>query len=121
MAQKWRAFKNIARFSKNPFGYTFWKVANLTSQNRIRMVWVFLCWHLYQSFVLYMVTKRKKEGMMDKWRWHNGETNKHYDGPHSDRRFPVDRKKNYVRYGNFHQGLKNKRVSMIHLNWWCRD
>ena len=27
MAQKWRAFKNIARFMKNPFGYTFWKVA----------------------------------------------------------------------------------------------
>lgn len=27
MAQKWRAFKNIARFFKNPFGYVFWKVA----------------------------------------------------------------------------------------------
>ena len=27
MAQKWRAFKNIARWFKNPFGYTFWKVA----------------------------------------------------------------------------------------------
>jgi hypothetical protein len=31
MAQKWRAFKNIARFMKNPFGYTFWKVAQLSS------------------------------------------------------------------------------------------
>ena len=25
-AQKWRAFKNIARFFKNPVGYTYWKV-----------------------------------------------------------------------------------------------
>ena len=31
MAQKWRAFKNIARFVKNPFGYTFWIVAGLTN------------------------------------------------------------------------------------------
>ena len=25
-AQKWRAFKNIARFFKNPVGYTYWKI-----------------------------------------------------------------------------------------------
>ena len=25
-AQKWRAFKNIARFFKNPFGYSYWKL-----------------------------------------------------------------------------------------------
>ena len=40
--------------------------------------------------------------MMSKWRWHIGEINKHYDSPHADRRFPVDRHKNYVRYTNFH-------------------
>ena len=120
-AQKWRAFKNIARFFKNPFGYVFWKLATLTSQNRIRITYVFLLFHLYQSFVLYLVTKQKKEGMMNKWRWHNGDNNKFYDGAHSDRRFPADRHKNYVRYTNFHQVKRNKRVSMIHLNWWCRD
>jgi hypothetical protein len=26
MAQKWRAYKNIARFYKNPWGYTYWKL-----------------------------------------------------------------------------------------------
>lgn len=46
MAQKWRAFKNIARFYKNPFGYLFWKVNPLHSQNRIRLVWALLIWHL---------------------------------------------------------------------------
>ena len=90
-AQRWRAFKNIARFFKNPFGYTFWKMAALNNQNRVRVLWVFLIFHLYQSFVLYLLTKLKKERMMDKWRWHIGENNKHYDGPHSDRRFPANR------------------------------
>ena len=121
MAQKWRAFKNFSRFFKNPFGYTFWKVATLTNQNRIRIIYVFLIWHLYQSFVLYLLTKQKKEGMIAKWKWHIGEVNKHYDSPHSYRRFPADRKKNYVRYSNFHQIRRNKRISMIHTNWWCRD
>jgi hypothetical protein len=40
--------------------------------------------------------------MIAKWKWHIGEINKHYDSPHSDRRFPADRHKNYVRYTNFH-------------------
>ena len=121
MAQKWRAFKNISRFFKNPFGYTFWKLANLTNQNRIRILWVLLIFHLYQSFVLYLLTKQKKEGMIANWKWHIGETNRYYDADHKDRRFPADRKKNYVRYSNFHQVRKNKKVSMIHTNWWCRD
>ena len=59
--------------------------------------------------------------MMSKWRWAIGETNKHYDRPRTERRFPADRKKNHVRYSNFHQMRRNKRVSMIHTNWWCRD
>ena len=36
-------------------------------------------------------------------------------------RFPADRKKQYVRYSNFHQKLKNKRISNVWFNWWCRD
>merc|ERR1719482_877490 len=59
--------------------------------------------------------------MISKWRGHIGENNRHYDNSHSDRRMPADRKKNYVRYSNFHQMRRNKRVSMIHTNWWCRD
>ena len=99
----------------------FSQVNPQTNQNRIRIIYVFLIWHLYQSFVLYLLTKQKKEGMIAKWKWHIGEVNKHYDSPHSDRRFPADRKKNYVRYSNFHQIRRNKRISMIHTNWWCRD
>eukprot|EP00356_Strombidium_inclinatum_P002192 CAMPEP_0170480814 /NCGR_PEP_ID=MMETSP0208-20121228/1502_1 /TAXON_ID=197538 /ORGANISM="Strombidium inclinatum, Strain S3" /LENGTH=209 /DNA_ID=CAMNT_0010753411 /DNA_START=12 /DNA_END=641 /DNA_ORIENTATION=+ len=121
MAQKWRMFKNISRFFKNPWGYTFWKVSTLSSQNRIRIMWGLLLYHLYQSFILYLVTKMKKESMIGKWKWHIGETNAFYDSPHTDRRFPADRKKNYVRYSNFHQVRKNKKISMIHTNWWCRD
>ena len=56
-AQRWRAFKNITRFFKNPFGYTYWRVATLSSQNRIRIIYVFLVFHLYQSFMLYLLTK----------------------------------------------------------------
>ena len=120
-AQKWRAFKNFTRFFKNPFGYTFWKVATLSNQNRIRFIYVLMVFHLYQSFMLYLLTKSKKENMIANWRWHIGENNKHYSNPTSDRRFPAHRHKNYLRYSNFHQQLKNKRISMIHTNWWCRD
>ena len=59
--------------------------------------------------------------MIFHWRYRIGETNKTHGAPHSDRRFPVDRKKNYVRYSNFHQVRRNKRISMIWTNWWCRD
>ena len=101
-AQKWRAFKNIARFYKNPFGYLFWKTEVFRQQNRIRIAWVLLVFHLYQSFLLYMAVKNKKERMVHNWRWVNGEMNRMYEAPHRDRRFPADRKKNYVRYSNFH-------------------
>jgi hypothetical protein len=59
--------------------------------------------------------------MIAHWRTKIGETNRSHGPPHSDRRFPVDRKKNYVRYSNFHQVRRNKRISMIWTNWWCRD
>uniref|UniRef100_A0A7S3CUC5 Uncharacterized protein n=1 Tax=Strombidium rassoulzadegani TaxID=1082188 RepID=A0A7S3CUC5_9SPIT len=121
MAQKWRMFKNIARFVKNPFGYLFWKQMTITSQNRFRLTWFLLIWHLYQSFALYMLTKNKKEGMIHKWYWHIGMVNHYYGAPKSRYFFPADRKKNYVRYSNFHQMRQNKRTSMIHTNWWCRD
>lgn len=57
MAQKWRAFKNIARFFKNPFAYLFWKINPLHQQNRIRFTWVLLTWHLMQSFLLWLAIK----------------------------------------------------------------
>ena len=59
--------------------------------------------------------------MCESWRWHIGETNSTHPLPVKDRRHPADRKKNYVRYSNFHQIRRNKRIGMIHLNWWCRD
>ena len=63
----------------------------------------------------------EKERMIEHWRYRLGETNKTHGAPHRDRRFPVDRKKNYVRYSNFHQIRRNKRLNMIWTNWWCRD
>jgi hypothetical protein len=60
MAQKWRAFKNIARFFKNPAAYIYWKIEPFHAQNRIRFMWVLLIWHLYQSALLYMMCKNSK-------------------------------------------------------------
>ena len=120
-AQKWRAFKNIARAAKNPFGYVYWKVGPLIEANRIRFVWCCLIWHLYQSFLLYVIVKTKKENMIAAWRYRLGEMNDKHGPAHRDRRFPVDRKKNYVWYSNFHQVRRNKRLGMIYTNWWCRD
>lgn len=57
MAQKWRAFKNIARLFKNPFAYIYWKVNPLHEANRIRFIWVLLIFHLYSSFLLYIMIK----------------------------------------------------------------
>ena len=57
MAQKWRAFKNIARFYKNPFAYIFWKTEPFIAQNRVRIMWVLLIMHLYQSFLLWFIIK----------------------------------------------------------------
>ncbi len=56
-AQKWRAFKNIARFFKNPVGYTYWKVDPFHAQNRIRIFYVLLAYHLYSSFLLWVMVK----------------------------------------------------------------
>lgn len=63
----------------------------------------------------------EKERMCEKWRYSIGEVNKMHSAQHNDRRFPVDRKKNYVRYSNFHQIRRQKKLNMIYTNWWCRD
>jgi hypothetical protein len=60
MAQKWRAFKNIARFFKNPFGYAYWKLQPFHAQNRVRFIYVLLVFHLYQSFLLWIMIKHSK-------------------------------------------------------------
>ena len=106
---------------KNPLGYGYWKMNVFHDQNRVRFMWVALAFHLYQSFIVYVMVKNKKEKMIESWRWHLGETNAEQPLGSRDRRFPADRKKNYVRYSNFHQALRAKRLGMMHLNWWCRD
>ena len=120
-AQKWRAFKNIARFFKNPVGYTYWKIEPFHGQNRFRFIYALLAFHLYQSFLLWVLVKNKKEKMIEHWKYKIGETNRNHNAGHKDRRMPINKIKNYVRYSNFHQALRCKRLSMIHLNWWCRD
>ena len=67
------------------------------------------------------MVKNKKEKMIEHWRYRLGETNDKHALATKDRRFPVDRKKNYVRYSNIHQVRRNKRLGMIYTNWWCRD
>ena len=120
-AQRWRAFKNIARFFKNPLGYMYWKTEPFHKAGRVRFLWCMAVFHCYSSFILWVLVKNKKEKMIDHWRWRNGEQNAMHGTMNRDRRFPVNRIKNYVRYSNFHQVRRNKRLSMIHLNWWCRD
>lgn len=90
-------------------------------QDRFRFIYFLVGFHLMSTFVLYSITKMRKERMIEHWRYRIGETNKWHESGHRDRRFPVNRIKNYVRYSNFHQVRRNKRLGMIHLNWWCRD
>ena len=59
--------------------------------------------------------------MIENWRHRIGETNALHGPQHKDRRFPVDRKKNYLKYSNLYQQRRNKRIGMMHTNWWCRD
>ena len=91
------------------------------NQNRVRFVWVCLWYHLYSSFLLYVLVKNKKEKMCESWRYRLGETNKTHAVITKDRRYPANRIKNYLRYSNFHQVRRNKRLGMIYTNWWCRD
>ena len=113
MAQKWRAFKNIARFFKNPFAYMFWKVMPLHNQTRFRFIWAFLILNLYSTFYNWLLTRGTKRAMAAKWMWSIGLITQEHGLP-NEPRMPVDRKKNYVRYSNFHQMRKNKRLSLVH-------
>jgi hypothetical protein len=112
--------KNIARFNKNPFAYLYWRFAGLSAQNRFRLAWAVLIFHLYGSFALYVTCKTAKEGMIHKFFWTTAYVNREMGFPH-EKRMPADRKKNYVRYSNFHQVRRNKKTCMMHTNWWCRD
>jgi len=121
MAQKWRGFKNIARFFKHPIGYIYWKSSPLVETNRVRFLYFACLFHLYSSFVLWALVKNQKERMCENWRHRIGETNDKHGPAHKDRRFPNDRKKNYLKYSNLYQQRRNKRLGMIYTNWWCRD
>lgn len=92
----------MTRFIKNPFGYVYWKFEPLHRANRVRPVWFLLVAQLYLSFTMYTVVKNKKERMVEHWYYKLGETSSTTDHKHSNKRFPADRKKNYVRYSNLH-------------------
>ena len=121
VAQKYRAFRNFTRFFKNPVGYIYWKMQPLHSQNRVRVIWVLLVAQLYCSFVAWAVNKNQKESMIQFWLHSVGELSHQQGMMTNPIPFPADRHKNYLRYSNFHQKLRNKRTSMIWTSWWCRD
>ena len=84
-AQRWRAFKNIARMIKNPAAFGFWKLGNFRENNRIRLIWVVLVFHLYSSFMLTLQVKTIKEAAIEKWFFVNGQVSKMTAGPRIDR------------------------------------
>ena len=120
-AQRWRAYKNFSRFFKNPFGYVYWKMEPFHRQNRFRFAWAIVVFNLWSSFLLYVSIKGVKDSMVGQWYYRIGQMDKQTMPPVKDMRHPANRIKNYVRYSNFHQARRNKRLNMIHLNWWCRD
>ena len=120
-AQKWRVFKNITRFQKNPIAYIYWKVEPFHANGRMKIMYFLLGFNLITSAMLNMHAKMQKEGRCKMWRWRNGETSYQYDTVKAERSMPYDIKKNAVRYSNFHQKRRNKRTSAIMTNWWCRD
>ena len=120
-AQRWRMFRNIARFYKNPFGYVFWKAYATSAGNRIRGFYVIAAWNCVMTFFSYLHMKNTKEELINKWRFAVGEMDQFHMPSHDSVRYPSERKKNYIRYSNFHQKNQNKRVSSIMLNFWCRD
>lgn len=124
------------RFYKNPFGYWYWKWDAWHRQNRFRFVYAVLFWQLYHTGMSAFYCKNGKflllasvsnpvllvkERMHDNWLYRIGHISSEWSSPHNNVRYPADRKKCYVRYSNFHQMRKNKRMCMMHLNWWCRD
>ena len=121
MAQKWRAFKTIARFAKNPVAYGMWKFASLHNQNRIRFMWGIMFFQLYFTTKNYIQIRRSADKQKERFYWAYGLTSRNYMTPINHIRMPRDRHKCYVRYSNFHQMKRNKRAAAEHMNWWCRD
>ena len=114
-------FRNITRFVKNPFGYIYWKMAPLANANRIRIIWAILMWQMYATFITYTYVKTTKENMINNWYYRTGMISDTQGPPKNGERFPADRKKNYVRYSNFHQKTREKKMNLIMFNWWSRD
>ena len=83
-------------------------------------MYVNLAYMLYQNFLVTQYCKMMKENCIEHWRYVTAQTNDHYSAVHT-KLMPYDRHKNYLRYSNFHQSLRNKRQGMMMLNWWCRD
>ena len=103
---------SMPRIDSDSFGpFLFSTFTNLFSYT----LWLRIVFTSNFNFII------EKERMIFKWRYSMGEMNREQNPPQKDRRFPADRKKNYVRYSNFHQKLRNKRLNMIWTNWWCRD
>ena len=120
-AQRWRAFKNIVRFYRNPLGYTYWKTQPFFQQNRVRIVYVLLFYHMYNTLMLVVQCRGNKRKMIEDYASATGRSSKNFTGLSAMNRMPQDMKKNYVRYSNFHQMRRNKQVSKMHLPWWSRD
>ena len=121
VGQKWRVFKNIARFFKNPVGYMYWKSAPMHNQNRVRMIWAILLAQLYFNFVTYAAIKNQKEGAIKYFLYSIGEYSHSQDSIRVPNRFPADRHKNYIRYSNFHQKQRPKSTNFLMTPGWCRD
>ena len=105
---------------KNPIGYLYWKTDVFSKNNRIRFLYINLFYMLYQSYLTTALIRSKKSMMIEHWRYQTGQTNDNYV-MQNPKTMPYDRHKNYIRYSNFHQVRRNKRLGMMHLNWWCRD
>ena len=119
-AQKWRWYKNSVRAAKNVPAYFYWKTDIFARNNRIRFLYANLIYMLYQNFLVTVYCKQNKETCIERWRYVTAQTNDHY-GHINTKGMPYDRHKNYLRYSNFHQSLRNKRVGMMNFNFWCRD
>ena len=113
-------FKNISRLVKNPFGYIYWKTEIFAKNNRLRFLYINLFYLLWQSYYTTVWCRTMKTNLIEHWRYQTGQINDNYI-MQNPRTMSYDRKKNYIRYSNFHQVRRNKRLGMMHLNWWCRD
>ena len=120
-AQKWRAFKNFTRIWKNPFGYFYWKTETFAKHNRLRYLYIQLVVMLWSSLWTTLICRTVKESYIKSWKFLTGQINSNYTTINS-KTMPYDRHKNYLRYSNFHQVRRQKRLGMMHsTNWWCRD